>query len=227
MSRIGLFLLLLALSAAALSAQTTGTRTVQASGTATQSANPDQAQLEVGVVTLGATAQESAQQNATQTTAVLNAVKAVLGANGTVQTVSYSVYPRYSSDQRQPSVIIGYTTSNMVRVTTTDLSIVGKLIDAANQAGANSVGGLSFGLLDPEPLVQQALTQATKQALAHAGAIAAGLGGKVGAVLSAQEGVSYTPLPVASAGIAAAPTTPVQTGTVTVYASVTINVQLQ
>ena len=225
MSRIGLFLLLLALSAAALLAQTTGTRTVQASGTATQSANPDQAQLDVGVVTLGATAQESAQQNATQTTAVLNGVKAVLGANGTVQTVSYSVYARYNN--AQPSVIVGYTTSNMVRVTTTDLSIVGRLIDAANQAGANSVGGLSFGLLDPEPLVQQALTQATKQALAHAGAIAAGLGGKVGAVLSAQEGVSYTPMPVASAGIAAAPTTPVQTGTVTVYASVTINVLLQ
>ena len=225
MSRIGLFLLLLALSAAALPAQTTGTRTIQANGTATQTANPDQAQLEVGVVTLGATAQESAQQNATQTTAVLNAVKAVLGANGTVQTVSYSVYARYNN--AQPSVIIGYTTTNMVRVTTTDLSIVGKLIDAANQAGANSVGGLSFGLLDPEPLVERALSAATKQALAHAGAIAAGLGGKVGAVLSAQEGVSYTPLPVAGAGIAAAPTTPVQTGTVTVYASVTINVQLQ
>ena len=222
---MGLFLLLLALSAAALPAQTTPGRTVQANGTATRSANPDQAQLEVGVVTLGATAQESAQQNATQTTAVLNGVKAVLGANGTVQTVSYSVYARYNN--AQPSVIVGYTTSNMVRVTTTDLSIVGRLIDAANQAGANSVGSLSFGLLDPEPLVQQALTQATKQALAHAGAIAAGLGGKVGAVLSAQEGVSYTPLPVASAGIAAAPTTPVQTGTVTVYASVTINVQLQ
>lgn len=206
-------------------AQTTGTRTVQANGTATQTANPDQAQLDVGVVTLGTTAQESAQQNATQTTAVLNAVKAVLGANGTVQTVSYSVYARYNN--AQPSVIVGYTTTNMVRVTTTDLSIVGKLIDAANQAGANSVGGLSFGLLEPEPLVEQALAQATKKALAHAGAIAAGLGGKVGAVLSAQEGVSYTPLPVASAGIAAAPTTPVQTGTVTVYASVTINVQLQ
>src|SRR5437016_10217186 len=87
MSRIGLILLLAALSAAALPAQTTATRTIQANGTATLSANPDQAQLEVGVVTLGATAQESAQQNATQTTAVLNAVKAVLGANGTVQTV--------------------------------------------------------------------------------------------------------------------------------------------
>src|SRR2546423_1213008 len=180
MSRTGWLHLLLALSAMLLPAQTTGIRTIQANGTATQTANPDQAQLEVGVVTNGATAQESAQLNATQTTAVLNAVKAVLGANGTVQTVSYSLYPRYSNDQRQPSVIIGYTTTNMVRVTTTDLSIVGRLIDATNQAGANSVGGLSFGLIDPEPLVEQALSQATKRALAHAGAIAAGPGGPKG-----------------------------------------------
>ena len=112
MSRTGWLHLLLALSAVVLPAQTPGTRTIQANGTATQTANPDQAQLEVGVVTNGATAQESAQLNATQTTAVLNAVKAVLGANGTVQTVSYSLYPRYSNDQRQPSVIIGYTTNN-------------------------------------------------------------------------------------------------------------------
>src|SRR5947208_15545905 len=95
-------------------------------------------------------------------------------------------------------MISGYTTTNIARVTTTDLSSVGRLIDAANQAGSNSVGGLSFGLIDPEPLVEQALSQATKRALAHAGAIAAGLGGKAGTVLSAQEGVSYTPLPVMS-----------------------------
>jgi uncharacterized protein len=123
-------------------------------------------------------------------------------------------------------VIIGYTASNTTRVTTTDLSQIGLLIDAANQAGANSVGGLSFGLRNPEPLVEQALTQATKQATAHAAAIAAGLGSKLGAVLSAQEGSSYTPIVVGAAGAGPAVTTPVQTGTVTVYATVTIQVGL-
>ena len=210
---------------AVLAAQTTGSRTVQANGSATLTANPDQAQIDVGVVTVGATAQDSAQQNATQTTAVLNAVKAILGGNGTIQTISYYVQPRYTNTT--PSNITGYTTSNTVRVTTLDLSIIGKLIDAANQAGANSVSGLSFGLQDPDPLVQQALTQATKQALAHAAAIASGLGGKVASVISAQEGSSYTPLvisgPTASAGVS----TPVQTGTVNVYATVTIVAALQ
>jgi uncharacterized protein YggE len=140
--------------------------------------------------------------------------------------VSYYVSPRYSNSPNQPSVIIGYTASNTVRVTTTDLTQIGLLIDAANQAGANSVGGLSFGLQNPEPLVEQALTQATKQALAHAAAIAAGLGNKLGAVLSAQEGSSYTPIVVGSGNAGGAVTTPVQTGTVTVYATVTIQVGL-
>jgi len=210
-----------------MGAQTAGVPTVQANGSATITAKPDQAQLDVGVVTNGSNAQDASQQNASLSTAVQAALSKVLGAAGTLQTVNYSLYPRYSTAIGQPSVIIGYTASNTVRVVTTDLSQIGLLIDQANLAGANSVGGLSFGLQDPDPLVEQALTQATKQAAAHAAAIAAGLGGKLGAVLSAQEGSSYTPIVVGIAGAGTAATTPVQTGTVTVYATVTIQVALQ
>ena len=79
---------------------------------------------------------------------------------------------------------------------------------------------------DPVLPQEQALTLATKQATAHAAAIAAGLGSKLGAVLSAQEGSSYGPIAVGAAGAGAAVTTPVQTGTVSVYATVTIQVGL-
>jgi uncharacterized protein len=216
-------LLLLILSCSAMAAQT-AVPSVQANGTATLTAKPDQAQLDVGVVTNGTTAQDASQQNASLSNTVQAALSKVLGSAGTLQTVSYYVTPRYSTTPNQPSVIIGYTASNTTRVTTTDLSQIGLLIDAASQAGANSVGGLSFGLQNPEPLVEQALMQATKQATAHASAIAAGLGSKLGAVLSAQEGSSYAPIAVGAAG--AAVTTPVQTGTVTVYATVTIQIGL-
>ncbi|HTP88615.1 MAG TPA: SIMPL domain-containing protein [Candidatus Acidoferrales bacterium] len=226
MTRILVVSFLLALGAAAAAAQTAG-RTVQATGSATILATPDQAQIDLGVVTNGATAQDSAQQNATMTTAVLAALKSVLGSSGTVQTVSYYVTPRYSSATGQSNVLIGYTTTNTVRVTTTDLSIIGKLIDAANQAGANSVGNLSFGLQDPEPKVQQALTQATKQAMTHAAAIAAGLGATLGPVVTALQDSSYTPVVLPAAAGGGAATTPVQTGTVSVYASVTVTAQLQ
>lgn len=223
-------LCIILLSAAALvNAQATravtvaGSRTIQAIGSTTLLVNPDQASLDIGVVTTATTAQDSAAQNATQTTAVINAIKAVLGNTGTVQTLYYSVSPRYVTNT---STINGYVTSNTVRVVTSDLSILGRLIDAANGAGANSVGGLSFSLRDPEPSLQQALSAATKQAMAHAAAIASGLGGKVGDVVSAQEGSSYSPI-VAGTGVAAGASTPVQTGTVNVYASVTVVVQIQ
>ncbi|HXK05981.1 MAG TPA: SIMPL domain-containing protein [Verrucomicrobiae bacterium] len=226
MSRILAASFILTLGTAVLAAQTAG-RTVQATGSATILAAPDQAQIDAGVVTSAATAQDSAQQNATLTTAVLAAVKAVLGSSGTVQTVSYYVTPRYNTAAGQTNVIVGYTTTNTIRVTTGDLSIIGKLIDAANQAGANSVGNLNFGLQDPEPRVQQALTQATKQAMAHAAAIASGLGATLGPVVTAQEGSSYAPVVVPAATAGGAVSTPVQTGTVSVYASVTVTAQLQ
>jgi hypothetical protein len=175
------------------------------------------------VVTQGATAQDAGQQNSTLANTVLTALKGVLGTEGTTQTISYSISPRYSTTQGQSSVIIGYTASNTVEVTTTDLSLIGRLIDTANQAGANSVGNLSFGLQNPEPYTEQALGQAAKQAQAHANAIAAGLGAKTGVIISAQEGATMTP--VVGVLSTAAPT-PIQTGTVSVTASVTISVQL-
>jgi uncharacterized protein YggE len=227
MIRILATLLAVTLILGAALAQTSTTKTVQATGSATIYTNPDQAQIEVGVVTNGTTAQDSAQQNASMTTAVIAALKAVLGSSGSLQTVSYYISPRYSTATGQTNVIVGYTTSNTVRVITTDLSIIGKLIDAANQAGANNVGSLSFGLQDPEPKVQQALAQATKQAMSYAAAIATGLGGTLGAVISAQQGSAYTPVVLPSLGATGATTTPVQTGTVSVYATVNVTVQLQ
>ena len=224
MHRLPSLLVCLPLLAAALLAQTSP-GAIQTVGSATISVNPDQASLNVGVVTQGATAQDAGQQNATLTTTVLNALKGVLGAAGTIQTIGYSVSPRYSTTQGQTSVIIGYTASNTVEVTSTDLSLIGRLIDTANQAGANSVGNLSFGLQNPEPVMEQALGQAAKQAQAHVNAIAAGLGAKTGTVISALEGASVTQ--IVSPGVAGtAVTTPIQAGTVKVTANVTISVRL-
>jgi uncharacterized protein YggE len=82
-------------------------------------------------------------------------------------------------------------------------------------------------LQNPSPSLQQALAAASKQALANAGAIASGLGGKTGAVISAQQASAYTPV-LAVVGTAAGPAaTQVQTGPVSVSATVTVTVQLQ
>ena len=122
-----------------------------------------------------------------------------------------------------PATITGYTATNTVQVTTANLNLVGPLIDAANGAGANNINGPTYSLQNPDPYHQQALTAATKQALAHATAIAAGLGVKTGAVISAQEGGGTVPVLLAASATSG---TPIQTGTVSVTANVTVTVAL-
>ena len=214
-------ILMAILAAGVLRAQTTAT--IQAQGSATLSASPDQAQISVSVITNGATAQAASQANATVSTAVQSALKALNPAPA-IQTIGYSVYPQYTGAQ----TLTGYTATNTIQVTALDLSTIGSLIDTASQAGANGVSGITFGLQNPDPLKQQALTLAAKQARAHADAITAGLNAKTGAVVSAVEGSAYTPVYAGAGGIVAGAgvPTPVQTGQVTVTANVTITFQL-
>ena len=228
MFRIALILSTLFLASVVLPAQTTTPATVQAVGNASISVQPDQAQLTVSVSTNGTTADDAGQQNANISFTLTTALNALIGSNGNIQTSSYSVYPRYSNGTaNQPSVIIGYTATNTLLITLNNLQIIGKVIDTANQAGATSVGGLSLTLQNPDPVLQQALGAAAKQALAHAASIASGLGGKTGAVVSAVQGSTYTPIIVAGASAGVAASTNIQTGTISVTATVTVTVQLQ
>jgi uncharacterized protein YggE len=200
---------------------------VGASGQATVSVKPDQAKLDVGVVTRAATAQDAAAQNASQVDAVLTQLRNVLGAAADIKTVGYSLSAVYTYPQGAPPVLTGYSASNTVEITITDLSLIGRTIDAASQAGANNVQGLRFGVQDEDPVRLQALGLATKQAKAHAQAIASGLGGSLGNVVLAQEGggIAITPLTAAPVA-AAATTTPIETGLFQIQATVSIQVEL-
>jgi hypothetical protein len=100
--------------------------------------------------------------------------------------------------------------------------LIGKVIDTGIQAGANRVQSLQFGLQDDQPLRQQALKMATVQAKAHADAMASGLGLHTRAPISIQEGFVVTAVPIA----AARTTTPIETGVVSVNATVTLDVEL-
>jgi uncharacterized protein YggE len=200
---------------------------VIAFGDATVSAQPDEARVQFSVVTMASTAQGASTQNANQVTAVLAALRSVLGPNADLKTLSYSLNPNYSTprDGTQP-IIIGYTASNTVEVRMGDLSLIGRVIDTGIQAGANRVQGLTFGLKDDQPLRLQALKLATTQAKAHADAMASGLGLKTGAAIAIQEGSAVNIQPLRLGAAAADATTPVETGSVNVRATVTLQIEL-
>ncbi len=207
----------------ALQAQTS--RLVRAVGEAVLAVKPDLAKLNVGVVTQANTAREANMQNAAQVDAVLAQLRQVLGPAADLQTTSYSLTPNYRYIQGSPPTLLGYTATNNVEVNISDLSIVGSVIDAASQAGANNVGGLQFTIRDQDPVRLQVLGMAAKRGRAHAEAIAAGLGARIGSVYAASEGASFSPLTRVDAG-PAAPTTPIETGLVQVRATVTIEAEL-
>jgi len=216
----------LLLTYAALACAQTTPNAIQASGSATRNVKPDMAQLNIGVTTQATTAQAAADQNATITDATIKALEGVLANTGTIETLYYSISPRYANNNGLQT-LTGYIATNTLKVTTNDVNRVGRLIDAGNTAGANNVAGPFFGLQNAEPEVQQALAAASKQALAHATAIASGLGAKTGAILAAQEGSTVRPIDISSgAGAATSTATPIQTGTVSVSANVTVTVAL-
>jgi uncharacterized protein YggE len=216
-----------------LQAQIVTRPSIQATGTATVSAPPDQATIDASVFATGASAQEAASKNATQVANLLGALGKVLGTSAVINTTNYYVYPNYQSSPPF-TTITGYTASATVRAILSDLTQAGAMIDTAVASGASSVSGISFSLKDSEPQRRQALQMATQQALTHANAMAIGAGHTVGMVRTIQEGVPTAITPIYIAGAGAGPgagggsqtPTPVQPGTIQVTATVTVTADL-
>ena len=196
---------------------------VKAVGQGSVSVQPDQAKIDFSVITIAATAQTAASQNATQVGGLIAALQTLLGSTGNIQTIGYSLSPNYNYPPGGNPVLTGYTASNTIEVSASDLSMVGTIIDTGVGSGATNVQSLQFTLKNSDPVVQQALKLATAQAKAHADAMASGVGMHSGAVRSIQENVSSSVTP----GVAPiANTTPVLPGLVNIQATVTIEVDL-
>jgi len=201
-------------------------RSVQATGTASISVTPDQAQINVSAVTQAATAQEAAGQNATIATNIQGALAQALGNSGTVKTVNYSVNPIYTYGKDGTSTLTGYTVTNTIQVTLNDLTITGKVIDTATQAGASRIDSLQFTLKDDTDARSQSLRAATVRAKAKADAMAASVGQKTGTFLVIQEAGAVVQPILRDGAPSAGASTPIQSGQLTVTGTVTIAMEL-
>jgi uncharacterized protein YggE len=170
---------------------------VTVSGDSIVQAQPDTAILTVAVVTQGKRAIDAQQENATKTDAVVRALKAASGTGAEVKTSGYSLQPMRVYREGQPPLINGYEARNTITVTMSELPKLGNVIDAAAQAGANDVTGISFTLRQDRAARDQALKEATREALSKAQVIAQALGGRVVSIAEVQEeGFVRPPQPV-------------------------------
>lgn len=193
---------------------------------------PDEAELDIGVVTQARNALDAASENAENLARVLASVKKLLATGDEIKTASYSLNPnyRYPREGGKPE-ITGYTATNVLRIKTGSLDRVGKIIDTAMQAGANTISRLAFTLKDEHNAQLKALRLASSKAKTKAEEMANALGLKITRILSVAEGDrSVRPiLPQARGGqmeaLATVPT-PIETGSIEVRSSVTLTAEV-
>ena len=179
-----MFVLLLMLPAAALA-----DTKITATGSATVQAEPDMATLSLGV-------EETKGDVAAAQTAVNEKIAAIVEAlknagidEADIQTSYYSIYNNY--DYENPSNI-QYVASCSLSVIVRDLSKAGETIDIAVAAGANQVGGVTFGLSDLTALQDKALELAIADGVRRAGVMAKAAGVTLPALPeSVEENSSY------------------------------------
>lgn len=205
-----------------------GPGTLTATGTYTATADPDRAEIVLGVEEQASDA-AVAQKAAADKMARIREAMGKLGiAKDGIETVNYDIYPR--RDWQRDGQTVGYTVSHTIRVKLADLTKIGPVIDAASDAGANRIDHVGFTLSDAKraELKKQALTQAARNAREQADAAAAGLGVKVTRVQKIDtNGADYQPYyryygGAMAAGMEAGAPTEIEPRSVGVSATVTV-----
>jgi uncharacterized protein YggE len=211
-------------------------RTISVSGTGKVTTDPDRAVISLAVVTENTDVKVAQQQNAARMSAVIDALK-TLGINSDdLKTTGYSVYPVYPvyEDLTSSSISLDrkikyYRVTNTLQVTLKDITMAGSVIDTAVGAGADQINSISFTLSDEkqQELRSQALTAAVAQARGDADVVARALGVSIIGVSSVNVGSSYVPYAVPEAydykAAVGASSTPIETDTIDVTASVSIS----
>jgi uncharacterized protein YggE len=194
--------------------------TLSVVGTGSVTTTPDTATLSAGVTTQGSTASEAMDANARAMVKVIQALKDAGIASKDLQTQFVSVDPRYDDVGQK---ISGYGATNSVSAVVRGLSDVGKVIDAAVAAGANTVSGPSLSRDDQDKLYRDALENAVANAREKATALARAAGVSLGAIRSLDENPqSAGPIVYGGAFAAKDAATPIEPGTAEITATVRV-----
>src|SRR5262245_40206598 len=170
-------------------------------GTATLKRAPDRAWVSVSADARQAKAADARREAANQMTVVQAAIKAAGIPADAIKTTNYSLQPQMESDGTR-SRIRDYLAHNEIEVRADNIDQVSDVIDAAGSVRTTpalsvAISGIRFDLKNNASLVQETLSLAVKDAMAHAQAIAGGLSRSLGAVIKVEEQPgSESPRPV-------------------------------
>ena len=210
-----------------------GVPTVSVSGHGSVNVPPDTASVNIGVDIIKPTLDEAQEQATAQTTAVIEALEEAGIASEDIQTDFYSVnILRDYSENADPTTITGFEIINQLRVTVRDTEQLGELLDAAVNAGANSIYGVTFYVDDQTAAASEARVEAVEDARTKAEELASAAGMTLGSIVAISEGTTPIISPVYPMGRgggagAAEAAVPVEPGSTTVAVDVMMTFELR
>ena len=200
---------------------TTPVKTVTVYGAGSVTTVPDRASFDFSVDTQAATAQAALARNAAAAAAMIAALKSAGVADADLQTGQVSLTPRLNDAGND---VLGYTASNSVTASIA-IAKAGALVDAAVGAGATGVSGPSLTRSDSDALYDKALQAAVANAADKAKTLAEAAGLSLGSVQTMVEG-SQQPIVWAAGKMDAGAATPIEPGTQSIDATVTVTYAL-
>lgn len=209
-------------------------RTITVSAQGTIEREPEEGVILLAVESEARTARAAADANAELMTRLVAALRAAGVPERSIRTTSYELRPEYrrqTEQTREPPTIAAYRAINMVQVTVDTVARMGRIIDTAIASGANRVANISFRLRDAHAAHIEAVAIAMRNARREAEAVAEAAGERLGAALNINTGGYHAPPPPmpmyarAEMDMAAA-STPIESGTLTVVATVTVVYEL-
>jgi uncharacterized protein YggE len=179
-------------------------RTLSVNGEGTVKVAPDIATIYLSVITQDPDVSKSWNDNNAKATAAVAAVEG-LGVKAEDIQSDFTVIQqdKYDPVSGKPTGEVDYIVTHTLTVTARDLTKVGDILGAAQAAGVNSVGGVSFALNDPTQAVSQARALAVADAVARANEIAKGLGVIIVRVITVNEYGATVPVPMMDKGYSA------------------------
>lgn len=195
--------------------------TMKVSGKGSVSAFPDKATAVLGITTENIQLEAAQRENAQKTSAVIDSLLKSGVPRKDIQTQTYQIQPQYDYIEGK-QLFRGYQVIHELKVDIDQIAMTGRIIDAAVNAGANSVGGIEFTVKNPSAYYNAALQKALSDAMEKAAVIAGKLNVNVSAVpirIVEETSHNVTPVPFPSVQSTGAPT-PVMPGQIEIEAFV-------
>lgn len=194
---------------------------ITVAGNAAVQSEPDTAEWSFGVSTEADSAVAALQRANAAANRVIAALRSAGVAQRDIRTEGISLSPRTDENGRATDK---FAASNTVHVVIRALAQTGRVVDAAVNAGANTMWGPSLSTSKSGELHRQALKAAVAAARVNAQVLADAAGLTLGRVIEVTESGGSQPMPVENTGGAASDSaqSKIEPGRVATYASVSV-----